>query len=160
MTNKRISALPAATEVSQEDLLPVEQDSVSPTTGTTRKATVEQLFTGRTFSGLNYGAGQELAAAGTTQGTAAAITTNLVSAYTAVGATGVLLPLALFGLEIVVYADGSETLKVYPQVDEEIATFAGGWLGANVPQDITAPNIVVFKCMVEGFWNSFNFTNL
>lgn len=73
-----------------------------------------------------------LAAAGTTQGTAAAITTQTVVVTVSSGAAnGVILPVVGVGTPINVWNRGSVTLNVYPQSGQTIEA-----LGANNPAQI------------------------
>lgn len=95
--------------------------------------------------------GQALTATGTTQGTAAAITGDIVFGTAAAGQTGVRLPVGEAGMRITVWRAAASTanLLVYPATGEQISL--GGALGANTPATLTADG-AIFECVTAGLW--------
>lgn len=147
MANVRISALPSATAVDGADLLPVSQGSTSPDTGTTRKATAAQVV-----AVLQTAA--SLAAAGTTQSAATAITTYYVDAFAEAGATGVRLPVAVPGRKYVIScaAGSAAILQIYPAEGEILYIYTVGDQGANMPYPCEEYECFVFECTVAERW--------
>lgn len=96
-----------------------------------------------------------VAAAGTTQGTATAITSDYVDATAAALQLGVRLPPALVGMRKVVSsaaASLANVLALYPATGEEIFISGTGGLGANLPQSVLAEEAFALECTVAGRW--------
>ena len=76
-----------------------------------------------------------VAAAGSTQATATALTKDLnnVTSSTAVSAIGVILPTAIAGMEITILNNSANTINIYPATSAQINA-----LGANNPLTLTA----------------------
>jgi len=99
-----------------------------------------------------------ISAAGTTQGTATAITTTVVAATPTAGADGVVLPAATVGRRRRVFnMSATVNLKVYPASGETI----DGGASANAPATVTAvasgstKKPIEFQCLVAGTWEQF-----
>lgn len=80
-----------------------------------------------TTTGFVNDSASAISAAGTTQGTATAITTNIVDVTTVAAGTGVILPDPVTGRRIVIRNSGVNDLKIYPGVGDQINS-----LGTNV----------------------------
>lgn len=89
-----------------------------------------------------------LAAAGTNQGTAAAITSSIVTVTGASGSNGVILPSAMPGDEVTVYSSAAtNALLVYPPSGAAINAAS-----ANAAYSQTAQTAHKFKCFSSTQW--------
>lgn len=95
---------------------------------------------------------QALTATGTAQGTAAAITGDVVAATASASNTGVILPAGVAGMKKTVWrlAASSANLLIYPATGEEI--YSGGALGANNPVTLVAAEGIILECVATGVW--------
>ena len=89
-----------------------------------------------------------LAAAGTTQGTAAAITSSIVTVTGASGTNGVILPSAMPGDTVTIYSSAAtNALLVYPPSGAAINAAS-----ANAAYSHTAQTTHQFKCFSATSW--------
>jgi hypothetical protein len=110
------------------------------------------MLQGQSLIGQFYGtfvSQDNIAAAGTTQGTATQITKsiNRVTTLTTGSATGVILPSSQPGFDFVVINSGTSTLNVYPQTGEQINTN-----GVNAAQTAATGTVTIFYCVTAGTW--------
>lgn len=108
-------------------------------------------------NGVLFSSGS-VAAAGATQGTAAALVNDYADCTTTAGQTCVILPAALRGMCKVVTANsgnGVNDLEIYPAVGETIYDYGVGSLGANNPLVIVPNTGYELKCTVAGRWYAF-----
>ena len=106
-------------------------------------------FSSATVTGITTGVRTEgtLAAAGTTQGTAAAITTDAVEVTGADGTKGVILLNNTAEICVVWNSDAASALKVYPPSGATI-----GSTGTNLPLTIIAKGIGIFLRISSTQW--------
>lgn len=78
---------------------------------------------------------QSITAAGTTQATAAVLTTDLNYVATAAAGSGVILPIGEIGKTVTVFNNGANALLVYPPVGGAIGQFA-----VNIPVTVYPSN--------------------
>lgn len=89
-----------------------------------------------------------IASAGSTQGTATAITSSLVTATGATGATGVILPAAMPGDSVTVYTSAAtNALLVYPPTGAAINAAS-----ANAAYSLAAQTAKRFICLSATQW--------
>ena len=93
-----------------------------------------------------------LAAAGSTQGTAAAVTASIVIATGADGTKGVVLPAGQVGDEIWIFNNAGSTLKVYPPSGAAIAVPGTGLGSANAAFSHLTFKTVQYKCVSSAQW--------
>ncbi len=95
-----------------------------------------------------------VAAAGTTQGTATAITSDYLDITAGVGATGVRLPAAVAGMRKVLSgaAANAVSVQIYPTTGEELYIYTLGGAGVNNPQAMAATEAFAFECTIAGRW--------
>ena len=91
-----------------------------------------------------------LTAAGTTQGTATAITTNNVNITAGGSGRGVRLPAATVGMRVVIKDKTGSSKRVYPATGEFIDERL-----VNIPFDLPAYGQIELVCGVAGTWTTF-----
>ena len=124
----------------------------------TAKATTTKLTfnasTGSLFATLmTFGTTDTITAAGSTQGTATALTTSINNVTTTAASTGVLLPTAIAGYRIVIRNGGASALNVYPNTS---ATINAG--SVNVAYSLVAGGCIEFVAMNTTKWYTLNST--
>ena len=92
-------------------------------------------------------------AAGTTQGTAFVIATDLVNIATGTVNQGVIFPFIVAGRKITVRNSTAVTIKVYPNSGAQINT-----LGANIGFDLPTLSALEFVCFSSTQWYTLNAT--
>ena len=92
-------------------------------------------------------------AAGTTQGTAFTIATDLVNIATGTVNQGVIFPFRVAGHRIIVRNSTAVTIKVYPNSGAQINT-----LGSNIGFDIPTLSVLEFVCFSSTQWYTLNST--
>ena len=101
-----------------------------------------------------YGVSSALnSGAGTTQGTALALTRPINDVTTVAASTGVILPAATAGMRIVIRNGGANSLNVYPASGGQINT-----LGTNVPFPHTTSTVLEFIAFSTTQWYTLNST--
>ena len=120
----------------------------------------ENLYVGGTlnatnlaYTGTTTSSVSTISAAGSTQGTATAITTDLVVVSTVASGTGVVLPTASAGRRIVIRNNGANTLNVYPGSGAAINA-----LGANVAFTLETSTTLEFIGFSATQWYTVNAT--
>lgn len=93
-----------------------------------------------------------LAAAGSAQGSATAITASNTIVTGADGTKGVILPAVQPGESVVIVNNSGSSLKVYPPVGSAIAVPASGMGSANAAYTQTTYSIVTFLCLSATQW--------
>lgn len=91
--------------------------------------------------------------AGTTQGTATAISTDLVFIVTTAVNSGVILPLASSGRRVVIRNDGANSARIYPAVSAQINT-----LGTNTAFILGTETTLEFISYSNTQWYTVNAT--
>lgn len=115
----------------------------------TRKAFVDMSDVSSAIADLSS-AVNGISAAGANQGAATALDYTTYQRVTTVAAsTGVRLPAAVVGANIVVFNVGANALAVYPSTGEVINA-----LSANASLSVTAAKGAEFVCCVAGSWNT------
>ena len=92
-------------------------------------------------------------AAGTTQGTAFAIATDIVNVTVGVANSGVRFPYRTPGHKIIIRNSTAVTIKVYPNTSAQINI-----IGLNVGFDLTAATTLEFVCFSATQWYTLNAT--
>jgi len=102
-----------------------------------------------------YGVSPAVSAAGTTQGTATALTRpiNIVSTVAAGSADGVVMPATVAGMRIIVINTSAATLKVYPASGGQINA-----LGTNAAYVLAAGGRLEFVATTTSQWYTLNAT--
>jgi hypothetical protein len=101
-----------------------------------------------------YGVSSALnSGAGTTQGTALALTRPINDVTTVAASTGVILPAATAGMRIIIRNGGGNSLNVYPASGGQINT-----LGINVPFPHTVLTVLEFVAFSTTQWYTLNST--
>jgi len=114
-----------------------------------RKAYVDLSDISNSIADLS-GTVNGLTAAGANQGAALALDYTTYQRVTTVAAsTGVRLPAAVAGANIVVFNMGANALAVYPSTGEAINA-----LSANASLAVAAAKGAEFVCCVNGSWNA------
>jgi hypothetical protein len=102
---------------------------------------------------LDTGATDSISAAGTVQGNATVLTTEINNVTTVASGAGVILPLAVGGLRVVVRNGGANALNVYPNTSDQINAAA-----ANVAYSLAVGGTVEFVAMNATNWYTLNAT--
>ena len=100
-----------------------------------------------------YGVSSALTAAGSTQGTALALTRPINDVTTVAASTGVVLPAATAGMRIVIRNGGANTMNVYPASGAQINT-----LGTNVAFAHSVSTVLEFVAFSTTQWYTINTT--
>lgn len=90
-----------------------------------------------------------ITAAGTTQGTAAALPSVMNRITTAAVGTGVVLPTSAAGMQVIVYNAGANSVSVYPAGTDTVNSGAAGAAFA-----VAAGKNATFGCPVAGAWHA------
>ena len=98
---------------------------------------------------VTYSTAGALTAAGATQGTALALTSDINNVTTVAAGTGVILPFWQTGHRIVVRNGGANNLAVYPNSSAQINS-----LGANVAFSLPAGTAIEFVNFTSTQWNT------
>jgi len=107
-------------------------------------------FASVTLSGLLFeSATSGVTAAGTTQATATALTTDINRITSVAAGTGVLLPAATPGLDIVVVNRGTNPLQVYGSGTDTIDA-----VGTAVGVSQMPSSVCIYACSASGVWDS------
>lgn len=95
-----------------------------------------------------------ISAAGTTQGTATALTSDYSNVGAGAGATGVRLPVAQVGMRKILSASSANavSVQIYPATGEELYIYTAGGAGVNNPHPMAAAEAFAFECTVAGRW--------
>jgi len=101
------------------------------------------------LSGETFSTSSAVSAAGTTQGTATAITSDYNVITTAAASSGVILPTATIGRRIVVVNKGANTVNIYPATGGAIDS-----LGANVAITLISSGVMTFNASSTTQWYS------
>lgn len=144
MVDRAISALTAATSLGDTDLVPIVQASE------TRKLTAalaKAYFANA--PAIVFSTSAAVSAAGTTQATGTALTSDFVVVTTVAASAGVVLPTATVGRRIVLVNKGANALAVYPATGAAIDA-----LGANVAISIPVGGIIEFNASTTTQWYS------
>lgn len=105
--------------------------------------------TSPSIAGMIHDVAATVSAAGTNQGTATAITTDFVVTTTVASGTGVILPAAALGRQIVITNKGANTLAIYPGSGDSIDA-----LSANASISIQANAQVILTGVSASQWYS------
>jgi len=93
-------------------------------------------------------------AAGTTQGTATALTNTVNNITTVAASTGVVLPVPVqAGARLLIRNGGANILRIYPQASAQINT-----LGTNVPLQLETGALIEFVAFTTAQWYTVNAT--
>jgi hypothetical protein len=90
-----------------------------------------------------------LTAAGTTQATALALTSDYNHIGTAAASSGVRLPTAVAGMEVLVFNKGANAVNVYPATGAAINALA-----ANAALAVAAAGVTIFYAISTTLWLS------
>jgi hypothetical protein len=101
----------------------------------------------QTLRGATNIAATNIIAAGTTQGTATAITAVTNNVTTVASGTGVILPIPYAGDEVVVVNNGANTLNVYPQSGSTISDLA-----TNTPSVLAVGKVLTLHAVTTTLW--------
>lgn len=102
-----------------------------------------------TLPGLKATVAVSISAAGTSQATATALTSDYNVVGTVAASAGVVLPASVPGIQVTVVNKGSNALSVYPPISSAIDSAA-----VNAPTLIPPGNSVVFECTTATTWLS------
>jgi hypothetical protein len=103
-----------------------------------------------TFTGnVKYSTATNLTAAGTTQATALALTSDYNHIGTAAASSGVRLPTAVAGMEVLVFNKGANAVNVYPATGAAINALA-----ANAALAVAAAGVTIFYAISSTLWLS------
>lgn len=100
-----------------------------------------------------YGISTAQTSAGSTQGTALAITRPITDVTTVAGSTGVLLPTPTIGMRILIRNSGANTLNVYPNSGAQINA-----LGTNTAFSLGTGTLLEFVSFSSTQWYTMNAT--
>ena len=106
--------------------------------------------------GLNNTSVSGLTAAGTTQATASQIPSGnyLVEIDTAAASTGMMLPFAYSGTDMLVYNNGAQTVTIYPNVTNNPITAAQDTINNTTSVTIASHSSAAFSSAKNGIWFS------
>jgi hypothetical protein len=102
---------------------------------------------------LDTGVTDTITAAGSVQGNATVLTTEINNVTTVTAGTGVILPLAIGGLRVVVRNGGANALNVYPNTSDSINAAA-----VNVAYALPVGGCIEFIAMNATNWYTLNAT--
>jgi hypothetical protein len=100
-----------------------------------------------------FSANNAVTAAGTTQGTAFVISTDIINVTVGAANAGVILPYRTAGHKIIIRNSTAVNIKVYPNVSAQINT-----LGLNVGFDLATLSTLEFVCFSASQWYTLNAT--
>ena len=124
----------------------------------TPPGTGPQLIDGAWLNGLAGGLNNlyvsGLTAAGTNQATAAQIPSGyyIVEADTVASSTGLTLPFAVPGTDMLFYNNGANTVTIYPNVTNNPATSAQDTINNGTSVTVTSHNSYSFSTAKAGVW--------